>query len=65
MYFVGLDSGSGELASLQMTPLQTHRFRLRRARPRDVRWVRKTLDREARRFGASVEEMDSGLSLRW
>jgi len=65
MYFVTLDSGSGKLASLQMTPLQIHRFRLRHARPTDVRWLRKRLDREARRFGASVEETESGLAVRW
>jgi poly-gamma-glutamate synthesis protein (capsule biosynthesis protein) len=65
LYFVGLDSGSGELISLEMVPLQTHRFRLRKAPARDARWLRKRLDREARRFGASVEQAESGFGLRW
>jgi poly-gamma-glutamate synthesis protein (capsule biosynthesis protein) len=65
MYFVTLDARSGELVRLHMTPLQTHRFRLRHARAMDVGWLRRRLDREARRFGASVEVTESVLGLRW
>ena len=55
MYFVTVDPDSGELLRLRMVPMQMRRFRLNRSTPADTAWLRKTLDREARRLGARVE----------
>lgn len=55
MYFVTLDSATGMLASLIMTPLQIRRFRLNYAHPDDVHWLQQILDRESRSLGARIE----------
>jgi len=55
LYFLDLDPHGGELCHLGMTPLQIRGFRLCRAAPADAEWLRATLDRESRHFGARVE----------
>jgi len=55
MYFVTLDSATGMLASLIMTPLQIRRFRLNYAHPGDVHWLQQIMDRESRSLGARIE----------
>ena len=55
MYFVTLDSATGMLASLIMTPLQIRRFRLNYAHPDDVHWLQQIMDRESRPLGARIE----------
>jgi len=55
MYFVTLDSATGMLASLIMTPLQIRRFRLNYAHSGDVHWLQQILDRESRSLGARIE----------
>ena len=65
MYFVEL-ADSGQLASLEMTPMRIRRFRLERASEEEGSWLRNALDRESRKLGARVEETSSGrLALRW
>jgi poly-gamma-glutamate synthesis protein (capsule biosynthesis protein) len=54
MYFAKVDLPSGRLLGLEMMPLQMRRFRLNQATSEDAEWLRRTLDRESRRFGASV-----------
>lgn len=65
MYFPTLDA-AGALASFEMVPMRVRRFRLQRASREEARWLRETLDRESRVFGARVELTEAGrLALRW
>lgn len=54
MYFVTLDRRTQRLIRIEMTPFETHRFRLRRAGADDARWLQEVLDREGKQFGTSV-----------
>ena len=66
MYFVDVDSASGDLQALEMTPLQIRRFQLQTASRADVAWLGKTLDRESAGFGARVTARPDGtLALSW
>jgi poly-gamma-glutamate synthesis protein (capsule biosynthesis protein) len=66
MYFADVDAVSGDLAALEMVPLQIRQFRLIRASGRDVDWLRDTLDRESRGFGSAVVPGSAGrLALSW
>lgn len=65
MYFADIGA-RGELIALAMTPLRIHRLRLDRSSREDVSWLRQTLDRESRSFGAAVElGADGRLALSW
>ena len=50
MYFADLDATDGCLQALKLTPLQIRNFRLSIPQPRDIDWIRQTLDRECRKF---------------
>jgi poly-gamma-glutamate synthesis protein (capsule biosynthesis protein) len=64
-YFPTLDPATGRLVSLIVSPFQLRRFRLERPKPADVDWLRGTLDRHSRPFGARVELGSGGnLSVR-
>lgn len=66
MYFAQIDAASGELVGLRITPLRIRHFQLTPAPAGDVDWMRATLDRESRRFGARVEAKPDGtLALFW
>ena len=66
MYFATLDSSSGHLLDLQMTPMQIKQFQLRRASPADTRWLSETLNRVGRSFGTRVKiDSDNRLILQW
>jgi poly-gamma-glutamate synthesis protein (capsule biosynthesis protein) len=66
MYFVTVRSGSGELERLEMTPLRIKNFRLQWAAADEAEWLRATLDRECRQFGAAVKRTAAGdLRLQW
>ncbi|MBI3461512.1 MAG: CapA family protein [Planctomycetes bacterium] len=66
MYFASVESSSGRLVRLQMTPLQVHRMRLRRASATDAAWLRKVLDREGGPLGTQVTLVeDRSLQLQW
>jgi poly-gamma-glutamate synthesis protein (capsule biosynthesis protein) len=54
MYFPTLDMRSGELIALELVPLLIRNFRLHHPTTGDARWLCDTLDRECRRFGATV-----------
>lgn len=45
---------NGKLQRLEMVPLEIRRFRLNRAAPENREWLRRTLDRECRRYGHRV-----------
>jgi len=65
-YLVGVAPGTGHLLRLDMIPLRMRRFRLERASPADIDWLRDMFDREGGDFGTSVELTGRGtLSLRW
>ena len=55
MYLADIDPANGDLAGLEMVPLQIRRFQLVRSSTGDVEWMRQTLDRECQRFGGHVE----------
>lgn len=66
MYFVSLDTRSGELTRLRMIPMRMRRFRLNRASAEEAGWMAATLDRESKGFGSRVgREADQSLGLRW
>jgi poly-gamma-glutamate synthesis protein (capsule biosynthesis protein) len=54
MYFARIERLSGNIAGLDMVPLQIRRFRLNRASDEDVDWLMRILDRESRGFGAHI-----------
>lgn len=66
MYFPRLDTETGNLLALDMTPLKIRNFRLNRPSERDVRFLQGVLNREGRRFGVEVNIGSAGkLSLSW
>jgi len=66
MYFATLDSASGELIQLRMTPMQIRKMRLNRAEPRDARWLADRLGQISMYFGAWAELSEDGnFFLRW
>jgi poly-gamma-glutamate capsule biosynthesis protein CapA/YwtB (metallophosphatase superfamily) len=66
MYFPRIEWATGRLIDLQMTPLQTKRFRLQRAARADAAWLRDTLNRCSGVFGSQVIlGEDNRLYLHW
>lgn len=66
MYFVTIDTRTGQLAHLKMAPMQTHRLRLRRPGEQDVDWLIAQLNRECARLGSRVtKEAEHVLQLDW
>ena len=53
MYFANVDA-AGDVAGLDIVPLQIRNFRLARPARRDVEWLQQRLDRECRRLGTRV-----------
>ena len=54
MYFADVEPGTGNLAALEITPLQIRKFRLGPPSKQDVEWLQHTLQRECRRFGIGI-----------
>lgn len=66
MYFVTMDRPARTLVRLEMTPLQTYRFRLRKIERQDARWVKEVLDREGKPFGTGATiDACNRLTLEW
>lgn len=65
MYFPTIDTRSRQLTQLEMVPLLIRSFRLQRPPAADSRWLCDMLDRECRRFGASVVKRDERVVLAW
>lgn len=66
MYIADLDPRDGTLAALDLVPLQIRQFRLVRPSGDDADWLRQTLDRESRKFGAGVVPRAGGrLAVSW
>ena len=60
MFFPSLNPATGQLVTLQLTPMQIRNIRLNRASAADVRWVCDTLNRVSRSFGVQAELMSDG-----
>lgn len=58
LFFPSVDVSTGRLRALRITPMRKRRFRLGRASRPDAEWLRDTLDRESRRFGAGFRLLD-------
>jgi poly-gamma-glutamate synthesis protein (capsule biosynthesis protein) len=66
MYFVTLSPATGELTTLQLTPMQIRRMTLNKASHADAGWLRDTLERVNGPYGTHIElTSDETLSLRW
>jgi len=66
MYFVDVDPTSGDLAALELTPLQIRRFRLEPAASSAAEWIARRLDRESAKFGVRVERASAqSLTVTW
>lgn len=63
MYLPTLDRRTGRLIQLELAPLRIRRFRLEHAPAPDRAWLRDTLDRECRRFGARIVDRGTRLAL--
>lgn len=65
MYFATVRADTGELAALDMTPMQIRRMRLNRASAADSAWMAATLTEACRAFGTAIEaNREGGLWLR-
>jgi poly-gamma-glutamate synthesis protein (capsule biosynthesis protein) len=66
LYAVALESGTGRLVGLDLTPMRIRRMRLTRASSADGEWLGDTLSRISRPLRARVEPTPEGtLVLRW
>lgn len=66
MYFIEMDSASGQLASLKMKSMRMMKFRINNASAEEATWLMDMLNREGKKFGTSVEiKKDRTLSLEW
>ena len=66
MYFAEVNSTSGKLVGLQMTPTRVKRFQVNRASRAEALWLQNTLNREGASFGTRVElESNGRLTLHW
>ncbi|MGM0934199.1 MAG: CapA family protein [Bacteroidota bacterium] len=66
MYFPEIDMNTGQLISLEMYPMKIKNFRLHRASKKDVKWLQKTLSREGKKLGTSLNMDDeNALWLQW
>ncbi len=60
MYFPTLDSASGNLLHLSMTPTRTHRLRINRASPEATAWLFRTMERECSKLDTQVLQQPHG-----
>jgi poly-gamma-glutamate capsule biosynthesis protein CapA/YwtB (metallophosphatase superfamily) len=66
MYFVDLDSQTGQLVSARLVPMQMHRFQLKRASAPDARWLCDLLNKLGTQFGTGVRlKKDNSVMLEW
>jgi poly-gamma-glutamate capsule biosynthesis protein CapA/YwtB (metallophosphatase superfamily) len=66
MYFVRVDSLTGRLLSLDMTPTQVRHFRVNRTSSTDAAWIAAVLNREGKKHGTAVTVVDENrLLLTW
>jgi poly-gamma-glutamate synthesis protein (capsule biosynthesis protein) len=61
MFFPSLSPQTGQLVTLEMTPLQIRRMRLTRASAADTRWLIDTINQISRSFATQVTLADHGV----
>ncbi|MEN8132090.1 MAG: CapA family protein [Pseudomonadota bacterium] len=59
-YFLTLDSNTGKLTRLVMTPLQIRKFRLQYPKEQDREWLRQTMKQECSSLGTRVTKLIDG-----
>lgn len=60
MYFLALETGTGEMADLRMVPTTMERMRLARPSDGDVRWLRDKLTEISQPFGVRFQRLQDG-----
>ncbi len=60
MYFANIDPANGDVTALEIVPLQARRFSLVYPSGEDMEWLCAALDRQSRRFGASLRQGSQG-----
>jgi poly-gamma-glutamate synthesis protein (capsule biosynthesis protein) len=66
MYFADVDTATGDLRALELTPLQIKCFQLQPASSDDTTWLAKTLDEQSAGFGTRVKMTPDGrLAVSW
>jgi poly-gamma-glutamate synthesis protein (capsule biosynthesis protein) len=60
MYFASIDSDTGRLSQLVLTPMQIRRFRLNFAPEEEASWLLGMLDCECRKLGTRVKRQENG-----
>ncbi len=66
MYFASVDTASGDLTQLDLTPLRIRHFQLTDAAPADRGWLAETLNRASRAFATRiVAKPDGRLAAVW
>ena len=65
MYFPEFEVATGKLLSLKMIPMEIEKLQLQRAKNKDVKWLRKVLDREGKKLGTGVRREKGALWLEW
>jgi poly-gamma-glutamate synthesis protein (capsule biosynthesis protein) len=66
MYLADAEPASGTLVTLEIVPLQIRKFQLVRPSKQDICRLQQLLDRECRRFGASIAlDKEGRLALSW
>ncbi len=66
MYFVRMGLSSRKLIEFRMVPTQVKKFRVNQASLDDSLWLKKTINRQCKQFGAKVDlKTDSKLVLKW
>lgn len=59
MYFITVNTSSGELEHCQLVPMQMKNFRVNYANHMDAKWLAGILNREGRKFNTQVELHDN------
>lgn len=66
MYFVEMDSVSGQLRSFKMKPMRMKNFRVNHASAAEAQWLMEMLNREGKGLETGVEmEEDMTINLKW
>ena len=66
MYFARMSLSSRKLSEFYMVPTRIKNFKVNRASPENMQWLKKTLSHECKRFGVQVNlRADNRLDLKW
>jgi poly-gamma-glutamate synthesis protein (capsule biosynthesis protein) len=66
MYFPTVDTNTGHLIQLLMSPTRVKNLRINKPSQTEVKWLSDTLNREGKQFGTRVELVEGDrLNLRW